>query len=514
MEQKDRLFELIESLNKSEKGYFKKTNAFHVKGGQNAYMRLFNIFEKLENYDEQKIADQLSLKDAKQLPYLKFYLYERILDSLDQYYQSSKVIINKLICKADILFNKGLKLQAYKLIDRAREYAKAHEKFGHHLVLIRIEEEYLFQEENRKIASAYLINLQQELQLVQSKYQNLLEYLNLKNEVASAIIPYGTVRSDNDRERIQLFFARPLLNDVQQPSSTIALFHFHVMRSNLYFSLKDFNNAYKCINNACDLIHSRTEIFEEYVIERIQTIYHSGLVAISLGKQDETQNQIDYLKTLKVNFEAQRYEISLRIIHLEILKHTSLKMYDNALAISEAFNKQPFGELTQISELIELQIISSISHLHFIAGHYSEALEWNNKVLNGSITFDNIDIICAGRILDLFIHTELENFRLLTPKINSAQKFLLSKNRLFKHEKLILIFLGKYVNTNSKLRVNNLKILYKALHNGDKKNAIFSPLEAEYVNLWMENKLNNIMVPVSSGEVFNRSIHPGMPAKL
>ena len=52
METKDHLFELIKALSKSEKGYFKKVNAFHVKGDQNNYMLVFDTIDKMQVYSE------------------------------------------------------------------------------------------------------------------------------------------------------------------------------------------------------------------------------------------------------------------------------------------------------------------------------------------------------------------------------------------------------------------------------------------------------------------------------
>src|SRR5437762_2622771 len=131
MNQKDRLLELIHTLTKSEKGYIRKVNSLHVHGDKNAYMKLFDIMDGMTVYDEKKIFKRLPEKFHKQINYLKFYLYDRILESLDQYYQSTSVLTNKFICKADILYNKDLKEQAFRQLEKARQLALKHEKFGY-----------------------------------------------------------------------------------------------------------------------------------------------------------------------------------------------------------------------------------------------------------------------------------------------------------------------------------------------------------------------------------------------
>ncbi len=48
------LFTLINSLNRTEKGYFKKFASQHGKGEKNNYVQLFEAMDKQEAYNELK----------------------------------------------------------------------------------------------------------------------------------------------------------------------------------------------------------------------------------------------------------------------------------------------------------------------------------------------------------------------------------------------------------------------------------------------------------------------------
>ena len=63
------------------------------------------------------------------------------------------------------------------------------------------------------------------------------------------------------------------------------------------------------------------------------------------------------------------------------------------------------------------------------------------------------DIHSFGQILNLFIHYELGNDKLLEYIVKSTYRFLLKRKRLFKVESVILRFLKKYPNwiTNQEL---------------------------------------------------------------
>ena len=49
------LFELIQSMTKSEKRYFKLLSSRHSIGGENNYIRIFDALEKMKTYEEKVV---------------------------------------------------------------------------------------------------------------------------------------------------------------------------------------------------------------------------------------------------------------------------------------------------------------------------------------------------------------------------------------------------------------------------------------------------------------------------
>lgn len=122
------LTDLIHSLTKAEKRHLKmKAN---LQEGEKRYLRLFEIYEKHPDSDEeiiakawQRIADKASLTATKK------YLYEFILSGLEQFHAhtGSKAEIQTLLKQVDILFNKALYEQCAKLLKSARKYAEQYQ---------------------------------------------------------------------------------------------------------------------------------------------------------------------------------------------------------------------------------------------------------------------------------------------------------------------------------------------------------------------------------------------------
>src|SRR5688572_14194075 len=86
MNYKTHLFNLIKSMQASEKGYFKKYASRYDQKGESDYIRLLNAMDELDEYDEKKIKEKLK-KEAfvKHLSVTKAYLFDIILEALSSY---------------------------------------------------------------------------------------------------------------------------------------------------------------------------------------------------------------------------------------------------------------------------------------------------------------------------------------------------------------------------------------------------------------------------------------------
>ena len=125
MSKKDHLFELIQSLDKSEKRYFKLAFSDQVKDKK--YIKLFDVLERTEIYDEKKIKYQI--KDAyleKHYAETKYYLYQQILKVLKEYrtqHSIDNILLDKLQ-NIEILIQKALFDQAIKELTKAKKMAQ------------------------------------------------------------------------------------------------------------------------------------------------------------------------------------------------------------------------------------------------------------------------------------------------------------------------------------------------------------------------------------------------------
>src|ERR1700730_10090941 len=123
----DALFQLIKSLEKSEKRNFK----LYVKRNSGIedlkIIQLFDALDKMAEYDEIQLLKKNKGIKKRQLSNNKAQLYRQILSSLRLIKNENNIDIqlHEQLDHARILYNKGLYLQSLKMLDRIKEIARS-----------------------------------------------------------------------------------------------------------------------------------------------------------------------------------------------------------------------------------------------------------------------------------------------------------------------------------------------------------------------------------------------------
>ncbi len=129
------LFDLIKSLSKSEKRYFKMQASLNSRDGSNKYVGLFDLIDAQRQYDEPDVRIAFAKKfSERHFSETKYYLYRAILRALHNYHAEGSVDVQIAMSlhQAMILFQRNLVRQSEKIVVRAREQAVENERW--HLV--------------------------------------------------------------------------------------------------------------------------------------------------------------------------------------------------------------------------------------------------------------------------------------------------------------------------------------------------------------------------------------------
>ena len=137
----DIVFQLIHSLEKSEKRHFKLYIKRSSAKEDLKIVQLFDALDKLSDYDDKLLLKKLPGIEKKQLYNLKTHLYKEILASLRLLKSADSIDLqlNEQFDYAHILYKKGLFLQSLKILEKAKETAKANQKFNFLIQVIALE---------------------------------------------------------------------------------------------------------------------------------------------------------------------------------------------------------------------------------------------------------------------------------------------------------------------------------------------------------------------------------------
>ena len=128
----DSVFQLIHSLQKSEKRNFKLYVQRNSSSSDLKIVQLFDVIDKMKEYDEKELINKTVSIKKEQLSNMKAHLYRQILASLRVLESNENIDIqlHEQLDYARILYNKGLYLQSLKILDRVKENAVTHNQLS------------------------------------------------------------------------------------------------------------------------------------------------------------------------------------------------------------------------------------------------------------------------------------------------------------------------------------------------------------------------------------------------
>lgn len=449
------LFDLIKSLNKSEKRYFKVFSSRHTIGEENGYIRLFDFIDRMEDYQEelifmhfkgQPLLNKFSITKAR--------LYDNILKSLDTFYSNSSqdAQIFRMMHSAEILFDKGLYKQAEKILHSAEKKAEKHERFTLLLEIKQKQKRLIENDLYADVKPAQIAKMYEEEKNILAEMGQYHQLWNVKSLIFQSINRSGKVRDKKEIEELKKLIQRVDKLDVSKGSSKSKYLYHHV-HSAYFFAINDLTSSFKHLEQNLKITAGSALLTDQ------PNLYFSLLtnyiyIATKLGKYDQARKRLQELKKLSADGEGQN-TMDLDIKYFS--SSTSLELF---LLIEQGDFEKASKLVPQIEEAYRLygENINSMRKAYidfkvgvvFLSlGDYSSALHWINNILNEAKIDQKQDIYCFAQLLNLILHFELDNSRFLPYAINSTKRYLKNRNRIYRFEELFLKLISQISKTNN-----------------------------------------------------------------
>ena len=143
---------------------------------------------------------------------------------------------------------------------------------------------------------------------------------------------------------------------------------------------------------------------------------------------------------------------------------------------------------SKINKARERSIIGNIIILYFACSQFEQSLEWLNKILQDKKAEHRQDIQRFVRIMQLILHYELGNDRVLEHLYRSTYRLLRRKEDLHLFESIVLNFIRKLMEASSESEKQAyFRAFQEELHQPTLTN--HKPIGFEEISIWIEAKL-------------------------
>ncbi|MBI1836618.1 MAG: hypothetical protein HYR91_05070 [Flavobacteriia bacterium] len=448
---KESLFELIKSLSKSEKRYFKLLASRHTIGEENNYVILFDFIEKQLEYDENLIFEKFKGEPfLNKFSITKKRLYDHILNALDSFHNTTSIEsqLYKMIHSADILYDKSLYEQSKTILRSAEKLAEKKNLFNV-LLIIKNKQKKIYENTSYTEISKDEIDLMYSTDINYHNQSLLYDKLwNIKSQLFYLLSNKGSSRSQLDIQDFK--------NIIDELAATLdhdnwyfeTHYLFHHIYSAYYFAVNDLENCYKHLIENITYFESNEVYIKNHSNKYFSILTNAIFVSDKIGFRKDSIQLFHKLKELPHKLDSDNNEdIQIKLFSsISSLEINMLLQHGEFQEASKLIGKIKSGLITYdekitIQRKIYLQYKIAVTYLSI--AEYSSALKWINIILNNKSLDQKEDVFAYTQILSVLVHIELNNYDLLNYTIKNTLRFLKSRNRLFEPEKAFLTFVSK-----------------------------------------------------------------------
>ncbi|WP_235954297.1 C1 domain-containing protein [Limnovirga soli] len=444
----DALFQLIRSLEKAEKRHFKLYIKRSSGNDDLKIIHLFDALDKMVEYDEKTLLKKLPNITKPQLANLKSHLNKQLLASLRLLKSTENVDLqlSEHLDYARLLYNKGLKLQSLKILEKAKELAKANHKYNFLAQVISLEKKI----ETLHITRSSLektANLSSEATEISGHIERVTRLSNLALLLYRWYVKNGHARNLDDEADIRKFFKANLPDQPEAITNFYEKLYLYQSYCWYAFIRQDFLMYYR-------YSHKWIELFDaEPLMISVETGHYVKGMHNLLNAHFDLRNYTRFANTLR-KFEAFSHTPAATQ-HDNFRIHTFV--YINSARINQHLMMGTFKEgLLHVPEIEEklkeyelyidkhrvLVFNYKIATLYFGSGDYETSIDYLQKIINGPVDL-RIDLQCYARLVHLIAHYELGNMDILEYLIKSVYRFMAKMQNLTVIEEAMFKFLRK-----------------------------------------------------------------------
>lgn len=459
MKTQDKLAELIHSLSKSEKRYFKLYAQRHTIGNNNKYLDLFDAIDKQRPFDKEAIFKKFK-GDAmlNNFNVTKKRLYDHTLKALEQFHAESTINaqLNNILNAVEILYKKGLYEQSLKRIKSGKKLADDNDHSTYLLLFSQWEVKLLKTKGAAKTIDELNKASKEEAEIVQG-IQDQIELEKIKSNLISFQHHTNSASKENE--------VNAILKKIEAKSK-------QSLPVNLQFEIKSIQALASYIKgdvkNASHVLKDKLSLYlsHETRIQSNPSDFMSDLANLihlecSVGNLSNAREHLSILKSFPKRYDIIKTEnFEIRFFATQVSLELSYYMHQIDFNKIISFEEHILEKIEQYKEKFpetrKAYFYYMLSIAHFYLADYKAALHYSNLIANSNKIIADTNISIYNKWLEIFIHFELGHFDLIKYKTATVKKYLKKNASYSDADNEIFNTLSKITNSMSLIEKNDL----------------------------------------------------------
>lgn len=495
----DELFQLIRSLDKSEKRMFKLYLKRSAGSDDLKVIRLFDALDGMEEYDEELLLKKNKSIKKQQLSNMKAHLYRQVLSSLRQLKSDNNIdiVLNEQMAYARILYNKGLYLQSLKTLDKIKQTAKANNQLTFQVQALIFEKKIEALHITRSLENR-AEQLSHESDIANAHLSLLNSLSNLSLQLYSWYIKLGHARDEKDVMAVKMFFDANLPPHNKQQMQFYEKMYLYQSYCWYGFILQDLLMYYRYTQKWVNLFEAEPFMKAVEPGQYIKGMHNLLSAHFDLNNFEKFEEALQQFERFAKSDDADmnpnaRIQTFVYLNVARINKHFLEGTFTKGLTLVPTIEAK-LGEFKlQLDRHRVLVFYYKFACLYFGSGNNEKAIEYLNKIINWKVDL-RTDLQCYARLLHLIAHFELGNYDILEHLIKSVYRFMAKMKNLSVVEEEIFKFIRKsFTLAPGKIipAFKNLKDKLERYKGNPLETRSFMYLD---ITGWLESKIQNIPV--------------------
>lgn len=490
----DIVFQLIRSLQKSEKRNFKLYIKRNSSNEDLKIIELFDALDKLADYDEIQLLKKLKSIQKQQLSNTKAHLYKQILASL-RLLKSSESIdlqLHEQLEYARILYNKGLYLQSLKILEKTKEMSLAYNQDSFLQQVISLE---------KKIETLHITrSMQNRAELLTTEATDVNErrriitaLSNLALKLYSWYVQNGHARDVEDEKHIKKYFRENLPPEAHLQTGFYA--RLYLFQSYCWFAFirQDFLMYYRYTQKWVNLFEDHPNMIgveTSHYIKGMHNLMNAHFDLRNYQKLAITLKQFQKFAETDIvtQHDNNRIQTFVYINSAKLNLQMSVGNFKEGLMLIPNLEEN-LDEYSLYLDRHRILVFNyKIATLHFGAGNYDKCVDYLRKIINDHVDLRS-DLQCYARVLHLMAHYELGNTDIIDHLIKSVYRFMAKMKNLTVIEEEMFKFLRKSFHVPRQSLKPELEKFLNAIKKFEKSR--FETRAFAYLDIvsWVESKL-------------------------